>query len=56
METTPRPNSVQFCVGEPMRHPMLAAESRQAVSRRQRGGGVAAQQLEEEFGLERMGH
>ena len=35
---------------------MLSAETLQSLGRRQRGGRVAAQHFEEEFGLERMGH
>src|SRR5208282_4104018 len=40
----------------PPRHPVLSAENLKGLSRRQSGGGVAAQHFEEEFGLERMGH
>jgi hypothetical protein len=35
---------------------MVSAESRQRLSRRERVDGVAAQEFEGEFGLERMGY
>ena len=35
---------------------MLSAEDLQSLGRRLRGGRIAAQELEEVFGLERMGH
>ena len=55
VEATPRPNDKQFGSGAPMGHPVLSAENLQGLSGRQRRGGVAAQEFEVEFGLERMG-
>ena len=55
-EATPGPIDKQFGNGAPMGHPMLSAEYLEGLRRRQRGSGVAAPELEREFGLERMGH